>query len=309
MWSLAEVPSPRLLVRTSATSLIVLALLGCKADGKSYGNIPQGDAVEAYAELVCDLLLRCDCGFNLSESQCVSSAVSQYQPGFDMAAAAGLTYHGECLGDYLEYLDGFGCGTISDVQDDPQSNGFDLYGCKVFSGAGVESDVCTTYGQGGIYGDDCQQGLACIGGTCMAISTTAPPEKQLGEVCVPGTEICEEGAICLNSTEAPTTYTCVPLPIEGESCAIGVCAAPAWCDFTDSICKPAPGLGEACDFSKPCGEGLYCTDDTQLCAAALSEGEACSDDEQCAEGLVCRDAEDGGAENICRPEGPLVCGG
>lgn len=306
----ARSATPRVLATFLSTVSVAVALAACAGDsGKTFGDVPQDQAAAAYADVICDLLTQCDCGFGLSEAQCVDAVAAQYQPEFDMANAAGLTYSGECFGDYLEYLDGFGCGTQSDVLEDPTANGFDIYGCKVFSGNGGEGAPCISYNTAGIIADDCQQGLACLGTTCMAISTAPPTVKQLGEVCVPGTEICEEGAICLNSVEAPEVYTCIPLPVEGESCGIGVCAAPAWCDFEDSICKPAPGLGEACDFSKPCGEGLYCSDESQTCASVVGEGDPCTDDEQCAAGLVCRDDESGGSENVCRPEGPLVCGG
>ena len=307
--------NPRATPRRLATCSFVLALAAaasaCGGDsGRFFGDVPEDQAESTYAQVVCDLLIKCDCGFSLSKSECVDAATAQYQLEFDMAIAAGLIYDGECLGDFLEFVDRFGCGTQSDVLDDPQNNSYDIYACKVFSGNGGEGDPCSSYEAAGLIADDCSQGLGCIGSTCMASSTAPPPVKQPGESCIPGTEVCEAGAACLNSVDAPEVYTCTSLPVEGEGCDLGVCAAPAWCDLEDAICKPAPGIGEACDtFSKPCAEGLYCSVNTLLCETVLGEGEPCTQYDQCAAGLVCGEDQDRGGANVCRLEAPLACGG
>lgn len=290
--------------------LLALALAGCKSekDDKAYGDVPQEEGPAAYANLYCDLLAACDCNFPVSGDQCVSAATSQFQAGFDEATAAGLTYHGECLGNYLEYIDELGCATISELADDPDFAQLSIYDCKVFSGTAAEGEPCTSYYE--VFGDSCQQGLACFGDTCSAISTTPPPVKQVGETCDPQSEVCEEGSLC--TTVDGTTYTCAALPVEGESCMqTGLCAEPAWCDYTDYLCKAPVGEGEVCDLGgASCQTNLFCNDETMVCEPLKAEGASCSSDDECVEGLVCAEPpDDDGTGDVCQPEGPLVCGG
>lgn len=289
--------------------LLALALAGCKSekDDKEFGDVPQSEGPATYANFYCDVLAACDCNFPVSGDACVSAATSQFQSAFDEAAAAGLTYHGECLGDYLEYIDGLGCATITELVADPDFAEFDIYGCKVFSGTAAEGEACTAYYE--VFGDSCQQGLACFGDTCTTVSTTPPPTKQIGETCDPQSEVCEDG---LCTTVDGTTFTCVALPVEGESCMqTGVCAEPSWCDYTDYLCKAAVGEGEACDSGGPnCQANLFCNDETMVCEPLKTEGGSCEDDEQCVEGLVCDEPPaDDGSGDVCQPEGPLVCVG
>jgi hypothetical protein len=301
--------TPHRIARPSSMLLLVLALAGCKTDedGQEFGNVPQSEGPATYANFYCDVLAACDCNFPTSGDACVSAATSQFQSAFDEAAAAGLTYHGECLGDYLEYIDSLGCATISALIADPDFAEFDIYGCKVFSGTAAEGEPCMAYYE--VFGDSCQQGLACFGDTCTMISTTPPPTKAIGETCDPQSEVCEEGGLC--TTVDGTTYTCVALPVEGESCMqTGLCAEPAWCDYGDYLCKAPVGEGEACDLGGPnCAANLFCNDETLICEPLKADGEGCSSDEQCAAGLVCDEPAEDGAGDVCQPEGPLVCGG
>lgn len=291
-----------------STLLLALGLVACKTDeGKDYGNVSQDDAPKAYADLYCELLATCDCDFSIPADQCVDQATAQFQGSFDEAAAAGLTYHGECLGAYLEYIDGLGCKTVSELTADPDFAEFNPFACKTFSGDAGEGEACVSFLE--VFGDSCQQGLACFDDTCSAISTT-PQTKQLGETCDPQTEICVDGAICAGTVDDPLAFSCVPLPALGESCQVtGLCEDGSWCDFVDFTCKAPLGEGESCAAggSEACSEGLYCEDVGQTCIALLTEGTPCMYDSDCAEGLAC-DAPDGGAD-VCVPEGPLVCGG
>lgn len=296
-----------------STLLLALGLVACKTDeGTDYGNVPQADAAPTYATLYCDLLSACDCDFPIPADQCVDLVTSQFQGSFDEAAAAGLTYHGECLGAYLEYIESVGCKTVDDLLADPDLGEFDLYGCKTFSGTAAEGEACTNYYE--INADSCQQGLACFDNVCVMLSTTEPETKQVGETCDPQTELCVDGAFCTNSVEAPMAFTCVALPSVGDSCMTTyLCDEASWCDTTDFLCKAPLGAGEACDpFSGGaiCAAGLFCNEATSACDALGVEGEPCEYDDQCAEGLNCDEPPaDDGSGDICQPRGPLVCGG
>jgi hypothetical protein len=291
------------------TFLLALGLASCKPDddqSKEYGDVPLDEGPTTYAEVYCHLITTCDCAFGVSEDECVATIADQVQMSFDAATAAGLTYHGECLGDNLELADSLGCSTLSDLVDNPDFANYDIFGCKIFSGPGVEGDACTDFTDSNMFADSCAQGFACFDSVCGAFSTTPPPVKQLGESCDPQSEICEDGASCTPAADL-MSYSCTALPVEGESCmTTGSCAEPSFCDFGDFICKAPLGEGEAC--AGGCGDGLYCSDTTMVCEQTKGEGEACTGDDQCADPLVCRTPDEGGSE-VCRPEAPLVCGG
>ena len=288
------------------TLLFALTLAACKTeDGGSYGAVPKDEAPKTYADLYCDLLQTCDCNFPVTPEQCVDGATQEFEMAFAEAETAGLIYDAECMGEYLNYFEQVGCKTTSELIADPNFAGFSLSTCKVFSGSAVEGEACTNYYE--VYGDSCVQGLYCAGDTCIKLADS-PTTKQIGETCDPQSEICEEGSLCLNSADAPMTYSCVALPKEGESCMdTYLCAPGIYCDTLDFVCKGPVGEGEACDgFSITCQDGLYCDNAGQTCVPTLAEGQPCEGDEQCGEGFECDDPIDGNG-NVCMPEGALVC--
>ncbi len=280
-------------------TLLFVLTLACKTDDGGYGPVARDDAPNAYADLYCDLLQACDCNFPITPEECVDGAKQEFGMAFAEAETAGLVYDAECMGEYLSLFEAIGCKTTTELIDDPNFLGFTLGSCKVFSGSAAEGEPCINYYE--VFGDSCVQGLYCAGDVCTKLSES-PPTKQVGETCDPQAEICEAGSICTSSVDAPTTYSCVDLPGEGESCMdTYLCDDGFSCDTVDFLCKGPVGEGEACDgFSITCQAGLYCDEAGQTCVPTLAEGQPCSGDEQCGEGNEC-DAD------VCTPEGPLVC--
>jgi hypothetical protein len=287
--------------------LLALTLASCKNGGGGGGSVTQDDAPAAFAALLCQLMETCDCSSSTFQSheECVDAITMESEAGFAEAEAAGLVYDPECMAEYLSALEDIGCATVSELvaESDPETSS--VASCKVLSGTATEGEACTSYYQT-VYGDSCAQGLFCTGDTCSNVLN--PIVKQIGETCDQPGEVCEDGAICTNSPDAPDVNVCTDLPGEGESCMeLFFCEDGFGCDPSDFLCKPPVGPGEACDgFSTICPDGYFCDDTGQTCVPLLAEGEACTSTLQCAEGFWC-EAPMVGEPGVCTPEAPLVC--
>jgi hypothetical protein len=125
-------------------------------------------------------------------------------------------------------------------------------------------------------------------------------------VCAPGLdpgEPCEEcHSCCIGEYECEFNVparTCVPFAAIGESCESGrTCSLGAYCS-ADGICAAIPGLGESCEDY--CGNEAICATATSTCVALPQPGEPCVDS-SCVQWTQC------GADDICEPLPPAVCG-
>lgn len=298
------------MLRTSIRAVIVVlgvSVAGCRDGGAK--AIPEEEAPGAFGETLCDLQFElCDCTrvkeLIGSYELCTNAYASELAMRFAEAKAAGLEYHPECMGQYLEfYRQTIGCSTRTELKDDLLTQ-VQVPTCKVHSGSAGVGAACTSYYQA--FGDSCAQGLQCLGGTCTEV--VAPVHKLAGEACNPQTDLCEEGSRCTIDEANPTGPTlCVRGPKAGEPCS-AYCDVGLRCDLsmggTDRVCVPPPGEGEAC-ASPPyeCAEGLRCA--ANVCSVGLPEGAECSGDDSCAVGLECEEVD--GGPDACQPEKAFVC--
>jgi hypothetical protein len=300
------------MLRSSVHAWVVVlaAVAGCRDGGKDEtGPIPAEEAPGAFGEALCNLQFeQCDCTrvqeLVGSIEFCANAYATQLAMYFAEAQAAGLEYHPECMGEYIDfYTQSIGCSTRSELTGELLTK-VQVPPCKVHSGSAVVGETCTPYYQA--MGDSCAQGLQCLGGTCMAI--VAPVRRTEGQQCNPQTDLCEEGMLCTLTEANPTGPTsCVRGPKAGEPCS-GYCDVGLRCDIptdgTDRVCLPPPGEGEPCAFPPyECAAGLRC--DGSTCTVGLPEGAECSGDDSCAVGLECGEVD--GGPDACQPEQAFVC--
>ena len=95
-----------------------------------------------------------------------------------------------------------------------------------------------------------------------------------------------------------TSFTCRRFGAFGEACDPAVPGAlpcdPAWA-VCDGVCRPRPGLGEACnDSDRLCVPTTRCDFERDVCVALAAVGEACESSDECQ-----RQCDQGAA--ICQP--------
>lgn len=150
----------------------------------------------------------------------------------------------------------------------------------------------------------CKAGLFCENGTCAAW-------RSLGEACNLLLDSCGRGTICRPNADDPTAGSCVAVRIEyrpGAPCGaladeVVLCnAADLYCDYVGTgacqrldVDRP---LGEICDRTSQCAEGLTCLGGTCF-GELLPEGSACEVNAQCANGSCAWLGELG---TICGPQ-------
>lgn len=294
---------------TTIPKACILFLTGsigiCKPPEQQQGwtDVSQEDAPQAYAETYCNILEACACPTAVSPS-CVEDIAQELAVAIEAAEAASLTYHPDCMADYLNDLQTIGCQTWEELEMlEPNEFWALLFNtCKVFDGTAVSGEPCTSVG---LLGDSCTLDYECdsLNG-CQTSIFSIPTYKYLGEPCDPeaqhATEFCID-SYCANSPNDPMTYTCVPQPNEGEDCTESHgCAGDAWCDGND-VCQPPVAEGEACTSDVECMSELICSSTSSTCAPQPTEGQPCSYG-QCASGLECVDE-----PSACRVAVPLLC--
>jgi len=106
-----------------------------------------------------------------------------------------------------------------------------------------------------------------------------------GTPCGPGFP-CAEGLTC----DPFEGFTCVEKVGAGESCAnpFEKCAAGLQCTLALECSHEPARLGETCDVSAPCADGLYCQAGVpQRCRAYRKPGQGCSAVKPCIDGASC----------------------
>lgn len=125
----------------------------------------------------------------------------------------------------------------------------------------------------------CDEGLTSNPTTTLCEAPGTP-----GSPCGPGYP-CGPGLSC-----DPTSFQCVAPAQAGESCAnpFVSCADGLQCTLALECAHEPARLGETCDVTAPCGEGLFCQPGVpQRCHALRKPGEGCSIVNPCIEGASC----------------------
>ena len=167
----------------------------------------------------------------------------------------------------------FGC--VDGAFCDPLNNE-----CAALRAAG---EVCNT-------ADECGYGLGCSGTTgartCKALPTKDQP-------CPEG--LCrDEGLVCSGAV-------CRQLGLPPTACTSTTQCSPFYpCDFTTSMCKQGPALGQPCSSSNRCfADDTFCDTATLMCVATRAEGMPCTTGTQCQSGFCDFDI------GLC--QAPAVC--
>jgi hypothetical protein len=137
---------------------------------------------------------------------------------------------------------------------------------------------------------DGQADLACIGEVCVEVTYTAAN----GEACGGNGTFCrDETSVCVRPRHINDSIgLCVAPSSVGASCAVlvpgtdeaqeGTCVAGSFCHFDTGICMQPLGEGAACRRWYHCASGQC---DDSVCTPAPGVGEACTS--SCMRGYLC----------------------
>ncbi len=204
-----------------------------------------------------------DCATQLGQQ----SAQASGRQVFDATAATSC----------LSHLAGRTCGVIPNAatRAAEQKAGCD----RILKGTQDENQPCNTNG-------DCLVGLICPPSPDTGVSSCAKPaaanQTCTGQVATVDHPPCVEGLVCQFVSENPVcptppcpVYQCVPLSDEGEACAGLECASGLSC--RDKACSKAglARVGEGCQISEHCAEGLFCDPAIGTCASRKAAGAEC----------------------------------
>jgi hypothetical protein len=180
----------------------------------------------------------------------------------------------------------------------------------------------------GVYGT-C--GAQCLGVDRKACAYPSNVTPCSADACATGVEthrrVCDGVGRCGDVPKACGAFACAGATCRSDCVAAADCAAGFVCKSTK--CVPAPGLGQPCDASSPCGAGQFCTDGVccgvascgagSTCASrgragtcGKRDGEACSGEAECAsgacvDGVCCESACAGQCQACAEPGQPGKC--
>jgi hypothetical protein len=154
----------------------------------------------------------------------------------------------------------------------------------------VDGEPCA-----GDSGKACALGLSCVGSTDTEAGTCEPNAdvqvRDAGEACTPGGTLCKEGLSCV--FDGGAGFHCEAAVESGEACHLGLpgqCPSDEYCDTTEitepGTCRALPDAGEACVLGDLCLGGNTCVLDgsTGTCQSIADNGEACDSDAACRSG-------------------------
>jgi hypothetical protein len=283
-------------------ALALVAMLGgCKDEEAS---ISAEDAPEAFAQPACSIYYECGCEDRpinrfSSPEDCELELASALQSDIDEGDAAGLTYHGECVSEYISAIRALGCASLEEVfLDSDLSARLQTVGdCKLFSGDRTAGQSCESMTD--FDGDDCDEGLRC---NEMNVCVVVEDPKPAGDTCT-DTDECQAGLLCFDINGGADGH-CETLPDAGDQCkgTADACAIDSFCDQADKTCRLLPSAGSACAPSPSllqmrCALGSTCENDT--CVESPGGGEDCL--ASCQLGFTCQ-------AGTCVESPPLACG-
>jgi hypothetical protein len=291
-----------------STCLLSLALFGalaCKpadeTDADDDGDQPAtpieaDDAAEVIAEQICAQLFSCECPNAVDyadQAACVAAESAEVASRIDSVIAAGGSWDPECAGQLAKAMSDWEClGQNMAMRE----SSYNPILCPALKGSlGVNGDCYRTP-----LGDDCQEGLTCLGGVCAVTPTLPVP---VGQQCYYGDLPCATGSYC-GWDQNFEMQICLALPDAGDSCVpdSGYCG-PASNDLlcVEATCTPAPGEGESCELFQLCAPGLYCDGGKDFtCQLRQELGEGCGADAVCPVDASC-------LTNICTANPAAIC--
>lgn len=247
---------------TKPAALAALCLLGCRPEFEP----SESDVLPFAAELCRATSECCEPPGETCEQDVVDRVLS-----WERDVGAKLTYSKTCFDEVVAWSKQLGCERSLELQGP---------GCDVAHGEGSIGDECEFFGEIGLFGTTCADGLQCLGGRCVNSPFDATHAAGEGENCGVFTP-CEDGFFCAGDE------TCRRRVGPGESCTeAAACTSPAqmFCDGHEDgagTCTQKSGLDESCDGDESCA--FHC-DDAGAC-----------------EQLRCTDGR-------CARRGPAVCG-
>ena len=136
----------------------------------------------------------------------------------------------------------------------------------------------------------CTPGTICVGSLDAVTITTCKRVKYAEPKAACGANIlCQPGYLCFKANAGDPTPTCNPRFGPGVYCGDDddVCEEASFCEKTTNKCANRPKEGEACDFQRPCPNGLGCSKTTGKCSPLTfaAPGEACGGDVACVQGV------------------------
>lgn len=312
--------------------------------------VPLEQLPDAFAEAICGALLDCVGPSKLrelTEREACAAAVGAELRAKDFAymdeaiAAGHVLYDPAQLDACADGIRALGCGVLTQSFPEPcvqvlEGNVAIDGECAITaecegtafctSGASCPSTCQALLGADAACDDDgqCGDGLACVGGTCAALSGDGEPcsgdsgkacalglscvgstdtaagacqpnaEVQAGgegDACEPGGILCQEGLSCV--FDGGSAFHCEAAVASGESCHLGLpgqCPSDEYCDTTEvtaaGTCRALPGDGAACVLGDLCLGGHACVVEgmTATCRAIADNGAACGADAACRSG-------------------------
>jgi len=171
------------------------------------------------------------------------------------------------------------CVTIKDIPDESVSGG--CYDRRpTCNDCGGEGQVPCPSEVEPVCAAGCDEGLASNPTTTLCEVPGSP-----GSPCGPGVP-CSAGLTC----DPFSGFVCVEKKGAGESCAnpFEKCAEGLQCTLALQCSHEPARVGETCDATAPCGDGLYCQAGVpQRCREYRKPGQGCSVVNPCIDGASC----------------------
>ncbi|MEM7156789.1 MAG: Dickkopf N-terminal cysteine-rich domain-containing protein [Myxococcota bacterium] len=239
-----------------------------------HGERALGDSCESFDALVSD----CEQGLLCSAGNCVtpcSSLGGRAQGETCSNTELGIGFFDDCADGLYCSFDTGRCQTAS-----TEGQFCGISDCVPGLWCDRSQDLCVPVraeGESCINHEECGNDMLCrwseTGDNRSCVSQVA-----IGQSCA--NNPCEDGLLCSNDV-------CRSVPLAGEQCIGGNCAAGATCDFQTDRCVALPVVGETCLFGT-CAPGSWClasADDPEgTCNEPILTGEMCSGHNQCDSG-------------------------
>lgn len=238
----------------ACVALLVAVDFGC---GRRTAEVipTYDDEARRYAAAVCAAAFECNC-MSAPFMDSVEECSAAYAANFQAILKPGDEIDQECLIAIEDTL----------ASDPCLVDGYDI--CPIVVNDLEDGSPCLGNYVPMLPVDQCAEGLACLGGTCVPDQTVDP------DFCYSGTVICGLLSYC------GVDGTCHEKAMNvGDACEPGICRSPLYChgfslEQPGSCAEPIP-RGDACDpadAEDPCLDVL--PDDYSWCEPATGECEA-----------------------------------